>query len=81
MQQGDSIEEQFTDRMSYVELLGSCRNHVESLQNLSYLTSLDADHPTQVRLNIRMMEWHLHNLSDALLDRKGLRREERLWHL
>jgi hypothetical protein len=46
--------------------LGSCRNQIESLQNLSYLTSLDADHPTQVRLNIRMMEWHLHNLSEAL---------------
>jgi len=81
MQQRDSIEEQFTDRISDVELLRSCRNHIESLQNLSYLTSLDADHPTQVRLNIRMMEWHRHNLSDALLDRKGLRREERLWHL
>ena len=66
MQQGDSIEEQFTDRMSYAEVLGSCRNHIESLQNLSYLTSLDADHPTQVRLNIRMMEWHLHSLSEAL---------------
>jgi PHP family Zn ribbon phosphoesterase len=67
MQQGDSIEEQFTDRMSYVELLRSCRSQIESLQNLSYLTSLDAEHPTQVRLNIRMMEWHLHNLSEALL--------------
>jgi hypothetical protein len=67
MQHGDSIEEQFTDRMSNAEVLGSCRNHIESLQNLSYLTSLDADHPTRVRLNIRMMEWHLHNLSEALL--------------
>jgi hypothetical protein len=67
MQQGDSIEEQSTDRMSYVKLLRSCRSQIESLQNLSYLTSLDAEHPTQVRLNIRMMEWHLHNLSVALI--------------
>jgi len=67
MQHSDSIEEQFTDRVSSEEVLGSCRNHIESLQNLSYLTSLDADHPTQVRLNIKMMEWHLHNLSEALL--------------
>jgi hypothetical protein len=66
MLHGDSIEEQFTDRMSYTEVLRSCRNQIESLQNLSYITSLDADHPTQVRLNIRMMEWHLHNLSEAL---------------
>jgi hypothetical protein len=66
MPHSDAIEEQFTDRMSYAEVLGSCRNQIESLQNLSYLTSLDADHPTQVRLNIRMMEWHLHNLSEAL---------------
>jgi hypothetical protein len=67
MQQRDSIEEQSTDRMSDVKLLRSCRSHIESLQNLSYLTSLDAEHPTQVRLNIRMMEWHLHNLSVALI--------------
>ena len=67
MPHSDSIEEQFVDRMSHAEVLGSCRNHLESLQNLSYLTSLDADHPTQVRLNIRMIEWHLHNLSEALL--------------
>jgi hypothetical protein len=66
MLHGDSIEEQFTDRMSYTEVLRSCRNQIESLQNLSYITSLDADHPTQVRLNIRMMEWHLPNLSEAL---------------
>lgn len=66
MPHSDSTEEQVTDRMSYAEILGSCRNQIESLQNLSYLTSLDADRPTQVRLNIRMMEWHLHNLSEAL---------------
>jgi hypothetical protein len=52
MQQGDSTEEQFTDRMSYAEVLGSCRSHIESLQNLSYLTSLDADDRTQVRLSL-----------------------------
>jgi hypothetical protein len=67
MPHSDSIEEQFMDRVSSAEVLGSCRNHIESLQNLSYITSLDADHPTQVRLNIKMMEWHLHNLSEALL--------------
>jgi hypothetical protein len=49
------------------EVLRNCRNHIETLQNLSYLISLDADHPTQVRLNARMMEWHLYNLSEALL--------------
>jgi hypothetical protein len=65
MQQGDS-KEHSTDRMSNAELLGNCRNHIESLQNIGYLTSLEADHPNQVRLNIRMMEWHLHNLSEAL---------------
>jgi hypothetical protein len=66
MQHNDSIKEQFTDRVTSEEVLGSCRNHIESLQNLSYLTSLDADHPTRVRLNIRMMEWHLLGLSEAL---------------
>jgi hypothetical protein len=66
MQHNNSIEEQFTDRVTSEEILGSCRNHIESLQNLSYLISLDADHPTKVRLNIRMMEWHLQHLSEAL---------------
>jgi hypothetical protein len=51
MQHNDSIEEQFTDRVTSEEVLGSCRNHIESLQNLSYLTSLDADYPARVRKN------------------------------
>jgi hypothetical protein len=66
-QRSDSIEEQFTNRTTSREVLGSCLNHLESLQNLSYLISLDADCPTKVRLNIRMMEWHLYNLSEILL--------------
>jgi hypothetical protein len=67
MKQNDSIEEQFMNRLSSREVLGSCRNHLESLQNLSYITSIDSDYPVQVRLNMKMMEWHLHNLSEILL--------------
>jgi hypothetical protein len=67
MRYQDPNEEHFTDRSDTREVLGSCRNDIESLQNLSYLTSLEADSPMQVRLNIKMMEWHLHNLSEALM--------------
>jgi hypothetical protein len=67
MRYHDSIPaEHIADRVSTKEVLGICRNHIESLQNLRYITSIDADHPTQVRLNLRMMEWHLNNLSEAL---------------
>ena len=67
MQRNVPIEEQSTDRVISAELLKSCRNHIETLQNLSYLTSSDAADPNQVRLNVKMMEWHLLNLTEALL--------------
>jgi hypothetical protein len=67
MQHNAPIEEQSTDRVISAELLKSCRNHIETLQNLSYLTSIDAADPYQVRLNVKMMEWHLLNLTEALL--------------
>jgi hypothetical protein len=67
MQHNVPIEEQSTDRVISAELLKSCRNHIETLQNLSYLTSSDAADPNQVRLNVKMMEWHLLNLTEALL--------------
>jgi hypothetical protein len=66
MWNNNSTEEQFANRLSDIEVLGICRNHIESLQNLRYMISLDAYDPTQVKLNLRMMEWHLHNLSEAL---------------
>jgi len=67
MRHNARVEEQFADRVISAELLRSCRNHIETLQNLSYLTSSDAADPNQVRLNVKMMEWHLLNLTEALL--------------
>jgi hypothetical protein len=61
------IEEQSTDRVISEELLSSCRNHIETLQNLSHLTSIEAADTNQVRLNVKMMEWHLRNLAEVLL--------------
>jgi hypothetical protein len=55
MRKYDSLEEQFSNHAGPKEVL-------EILQNLGYMTSLDADSPVQARLNIRMMEGHLHNL-------------------
>jgi hypothetical protein len=48
------------------ETLQSCRNHLESIQNLRYLILLEAHDPKQVKLHLRMMDWHLQNLSEAL---------------
>ena len=67
MQHNVRIEEQFTDRVISEELLSSCRNHIETLQNLNHLTSIDAADTNQVRLNATMMEWHLRNLAEVLL--------------
>jgi hypothetical protein len=67
MQHNIRIEEQFDDRVISEEILRSCRNHIETLQNLGSLTSSDAADPNQVRLNVKMMEWHLRNLAEALL--------------
>jgi hypothetical protein len=67
MQHNVRIEEQSTDRVISEELLSSCRNHIETLQNLNHLTSIDAADTNQVRLNVKMMEWHLRNLAEVLL--------------
>ncbi len=50
------------------EALASCRNHLESLQNLRYLVLLEADQPQQIKLHLRMMEWHLDNLGQTLFE-------------
>jgi hypothetical protein len=55
-----------TDRVIKNETLASCKNHIDSIQNLRYLSVLEAESPQQVRLNLRMMEWHLNNLEEAL---------------
>jgi len=66
MRYEDSTEHHMNLEISE-ERLASCRNHIETLQNLRYLVSLEADQPQQVRLHTRMMEWHLNNLAEDLL--------------
>jgi hypothetical protein len=63
----DSTKELHMDRVLTEEAVASCRNHIETLHNLSYLTALDAESPTQVRLNVRLMEWHIRNIAELLL--------------
>jgi hypothetical protein len=57
MEHSDSSKEQIRDRVKSEEALGCCRNHFESLESLSYLISLGADHSIEGRLNKKMMEW------------------------
>jgi hypothetical protein len=63
----DSIEELHMNRVLTEEVLASCQNHIESLQDLSNLISQDAEYLSPVRLNIKMMEWHIRNLAELIL--------------
>jgi hypothetical protein len=56
-----------SDRESTQESLASCRDSLESLQNLRYLISMDNPDPMQQGLYLRMMDTHLNHLSDVLL--------------
>jgi hypothetical protein len=50
------------------EVLKSCRSHLESMQNLRHLVTIDVYSPQQVMLHLRMMDWHLRNLAEILLE-------------
>jgi hypothetical protein len=58
------------------EALQSCRNNLEAIQNLRYLILLEAHDSKQVKLHLRMMDWHLNSLSDALSRRDAGRHSE-----
>ena len=47
--------------------LNTCRTHLESLQNLRYLIHIELENPYQVRLYLRIMEWHLTTLAEILI--------------
>jgi hypothetical protein len=65
--------EEFEAKMRTDVVLASCRNNVESLQNLSYLSPLGDADQSQVRLNLRIMQWHLRNLAELLLPKSYVR--------
>jgi hypothetical protein len=66
MRKKDSNKELQANSVGSKDVLAICRNHIESLQNLRYMASQEIDYPTQVKLHLRMIEWHLFNLSEAL---------------
>ena len=53
-------------RHLYTEAKVDCRNHLESIQNLWYLATLDSDRPDRVKSHLRSMEKHLHDLSETM---------------
>jgi hypothetical protein len=61
------VPNQTMDQTMTEEALGNCRNHLESVQNLRLLVSLDVYNPKQVMLHLRLMDWHLRNLAEVLL--------------
>jgi hypothetical protein len=58
------------------EALQSCRNNLEAIQNLRYLILLEVHDSKQVKLHLRMMDWHIHNLSDTLFQPDASRSPE-----
>ena len=50
------------------EVLKNCRNHLEAVQNLRHLVTIDVYNPQQVMLHLRRMDWHLRNLAEILLE-------------
>ena len=44
----------------------SCRCDLESLHNLTSMLTLEGDHSKQEKFYLRMMSWHLANLTHAL---------------
>jgi hypothetical protein len=67
-----SIEELHMNRVLTGEVLASCQNHIESLQNLSNIISQDAEYLSPLRLNIEIMEWHIRNLAELILPKPDL---------
>ncbi len=55
-----------TSQVLSAQALENCRNSLEAIQNLRYLILLEVRDSMQVKLHLRMMDWHMHNLSDAL---------------
>jgi recombinational DNA repair protein (RecF pathway) len=54
-------------RVHFEDARIACRNHLESIQNLWYLATLEADKPHHVRLHLHVMGRHLNRLSAAML--------------
>ena len=68
MRNDDSIQ-QATNHEDADDTVNVCRTHLDALQNLTYLISLEAENPREVRVHLRIMEWHLQILQDTLLHR------------
>jgi hypothetical protein len=41
----------------------SCRCHLESMRNITYLLTIEGEHSKQENLQLKMMAWHLENLT------------------
>jgi len=48
------------------EVLTVCRSHIESMQNLTYIATLEKLQSLPSRVNLGLMEWHLRRLSEVL---------------
>jgi hypothetical protein len=53
-------------RVHYEDARIDCQSHFQSVQNLWYLATQEADKPMHVKLHLNMMGIHLQRLSKAL---------------
>jgi hypothetical protein len=58
----DSIEA-FSAQVTTADYVDNCRSHLESMQNITCLLTLEGEHSKQEKFLLRMMAWHLGNLA------------------
>jgi len=55
----------FPAQITTEHYIQDCRCHLESLRNITGLLTLEGEHSTQEKFKLRMMAWHLGNLTAA----------------
>lgn len=53
----------FPTQVTTAHYIDDCRSHLESMQNITCLLTLEGEHSKQEKFLLRMMAWHLGNLT------------------
>jgi hypothetical protein len=55
----------FPAQMTTDHYIDSCKSHLNSLRNIAALLTLEGEHTKQQKFLLRMMAWHLGNLTES----------------